>query len=64
MPARRRFRGVASALAAPYRQGLSWHSCSSRNRTISPSRITFTNGGHQDVKELIGDVLRRLNIRV
>ena len=28
------------------------------------TRITFTNGGHQDVKELIADVLRRLNIRV
>jgi uncharacterized protein YlzI (FlbEa/FlbD family) len=27
-----------------------------------PARITFTNGGHQDVKELIADVLRRLNI--
>ena len=26
------------------------------------TRITFTNGGHQDVKELISDVLRRLNI--
>ena len=26
------------------------------------TRITFTNGGHQDVKELIADVLRRLNI--
>jgi hypothetical protein len=25
------------------------------------TRITFTNGGHQDVKELIADVLRRLN---
>ncbi len=24
------------------------------------TRITFTNGGHQDVKELIADVLRRL----
>ena len=28
------------------------------------TRITFTSGGHQDVKELIADVLRRLNIRV
>jgi hypothetical protein len=28
------------------------------------ARITFTNGGHQDVKELIADVLRRLNIKV
>jgi hypothetical protein len=28
------------------------------------TRITFTNGGHQDVKELIADVLRRLNISV
>ena len=28
------------------------------------TRITFTNGGHQDVKELIADVLRRLNIKV
>ena len=27
------------------------------------TRITFTNGGHQDVKELIADVLRRLNIK-
>ena len=26
------------------------------------TRITFTNGGHYDVKELIVDVLRRLNI--
>ena len=26
------------------------------------TRITFTNGGHQDVKEPIADVLRRLNI--
>lgn len=26
------------------------------------TRITFTNGGHQDVKELVADVLRRLNI--
>jgi hypothetical protein len=26
------------------------------------TRITFTNGGHQDVKELIADVLRRLSI--
>jgi hypothetical protein len=26
------------------------------------SRITFANGGHQDVKELITDVQRRLNI--
>jgi hypothetical protein len=25
------------------------------------TRITFTNGGHQDVKELIADVLRGLN---
>jgi uncharacterized protein YlzI (FlbEa/FlbD family) len=25
------------------------------------TRITFTNGGHHDVKELIADVLRRLN---
>jgi hypothetical protein len=25
------------------------------------TRITFTNGGHQDVKELVADVLRRLN---
>ena len=24
----------------------------------------YANGGHQDVKELIADVLRRLNIRV
>jgi hypothetical protein len=24
--------------------------------------ITFTNGGHQDVKEPIADVLRRLNV--
>jgi hypothetical protein len=28
------------------------------------TRITFTNGGHQDVKELIADAMRRLNIRV
>ena len=28
------------------------------------TRITFTNGSHQDVKKLIADVLRRLNIRV
>ena len=28
------------------------------------TRITFTNDGHQDVKELIADVLRRLNISV
>ena len=28
------------------------------------TRITFTNGSHQDVKELITDVLRRLNISV
>ena len=28
------------------------------------TRITFTNAGHQDVKELIADVLRRWNIRV
>jgi hypothetical protein len=27
-------------------------------------QITFANGGHQDVKELLADVLRRLNIRV
>jgi uncharacterized protein YlzI (FlbEa/FlbD family) len=26
------------------------------------TRTTFTNGGQQDVKELIADVLRRLNI--
>ena len=26
------------------------------------TRITFTNGSDQDVKELIADVLRRLNI--
>jgi hypothetical protein len=26
------------------------------------TRITFTNGNHQDVKELITDVVRRLNI--
>jgi len=26
------------------------------------TRITFTNGSHQDVKELIADVQRRLNI--
>lgn len=26
------------------------------------TRITFTNGSHQDVKELIADVVRRLNI--
>jgi hypothetical protein len=26
------------------------------------TRITFTNGSHQDVKELVADVLRRLNI--
>ena len=26
------------------------------------ARITFTNGSHQDVKELIADVVRRLNI--
>jgi hypothetical protein len=26
------------------------------------TRITFTNGGQQDVKEGIADVLRRLNI--
>jgi hypothetical protein len=26
------------------------------------TRITFSNGSHQDVKELIVDVLRRLNI--
>lgn len=26
------------------------------------TRITFTNGGHQDVKELVADVLRKLNI--
>jgi hypothetical protein len=26
------------------------------------TRITLTNGGHQDVKEPIADVLRRLNI--
>jgi len=26
------------------------------------TRIAFTNGGHQDVKEVIADVLRRLNI--
>jgi len=26
------------------------------------TRITFTNGSHQDVKELITDVVRRLNI--
>ncbi|MGA7682607.1 MAG: hypothetical protein WCA54_20755 [Pseudolabrys sp.] len=28
------------------------------------TRITFTNGSHQDVNKLIADVLRRLNIRV
>jgi hypothetical protein len=28
------------------------------------TRITFTNGSHQDVKELIADVLRQLNISV
>ena len=27
-------------------------------------QITFANGGHQDAKELIADVLRRLNIGV
>jgi hypothetical protein len=26
------------------------------------TRITFTNGGQQDVKEGVADVLRRLNI--
>jgi hypothetical protein len=26
------------------------------------TRITFSDGSHQDVKELIADVLRRLNI--
>ena len=26
------------------------------------TRITFTNGSHQDVKELVADVMRRLNI--
>ena len=26
------------------------------------TRITFSNGGHQDVKEPIADVMRRLNI--
>jgi hypothetical protein len=26
------------------------------------TRITFTNGSHQDVKEFIADVVRRLNI--
>lgn len=26
------------------------------------TRITFSNGGHQDVKEPIAEVLRRLNI--
>ena len=26
------------------------------------TRITFSNGGHQDVKQLIADVLRQLNI--
>jgi hypothetical protein len=26
------------------------------------TRITFTNGGQQDVKEAVADVLRRLNI--
>jgi uncharacterized protein YlzI (FlbEa/FlbD family) len=26
------------------------------------TRITLTNGSHQDVKELIADVVRRLNI--
>ena len=25
------------------------------------TRITFNNGGHQDVKQLIADVLRQLN---
>jgi hypothetical protein len=29
---------------------------------LQGTRITFTNGGHQDVKELIADVLRRLSI--
>jgi len=28
------------------------------------TRITFNNGGHQDVKQLIADVLRQLNITV
>jgi hypothetical protein len=28
------------------------------------TRITFNNGGHQDVKQLIADVLRQLNISV
>ncbi|UPJ52641.1 hypothetical protein IVB30_15650 [Bradyrhizobium sp. 200] len=26
------------------------------------TRITFNNGGHQDVKQLIADVLRQLSI--
>jgi hypothetical protein len=26
------------------------------------TRITFNNGGHQDVKQLVADVLRQLNI--
>jgi len=28
------------------------------------TRITFNHGGHQDVKQLIADVLRQLNITV
>ena len=28
------------------------------------TRITFNNGGHQDVKQLIADVLRQLHKRV
>ena len=28
------------------------------------TRVTFTNDSHQDVKELIADVVRRLNIKV
>ncbi len=28
------------------------------------TRITFTNGSHQDIKELIAVVLRQLNINV
>jgi hypothetical protein len=32
------------------------------SRLEQGTRITFTNGGQQDVKELIADVMRRLNI--
>jgi hypothetical protein len=32
-------KSTAHAFARPIRQGLSWHSCSSRKRTISPSSI-------------------------